>query len=181
MIKDKYVLILFILLVPILAYVGWQAYRTYIKPQGMDITELEKPVETVTVEKPAHPVKPAEQIARTDIRRPESEPVIAELKGTLDYAGYSERDPFRPSLPIKEKAERRAEEVPEKRKEEPPKEIVLPAFSIAGVVWGYNPRAIIDGEVHMIGDTVKGAKILNITKEGIHMIYEEKEFYVTIH
>lgn len=169
MIRVKPELILIILLIPIIAYVGWQAYNTYLKP--LDIEELEK-VETEEPTKPSPPVNP---------------PSSMEPKGVLDYTGFAKRDPLKPSLPVKEKVEippegRPTVEKPEGKVEKaPPKEIVLPTFTVTGIVWGEAPpRAIIDNRVYKIGDTVKGAKILDITDKGVHMIYEGKEFFATI-
>lgn len=173
MIKYKYELIVIVILIPILAYVGWQAYNSYIKTP--DVEELEKAI----TEEPAKPV--TEPVAVQP--PPPSAP-----KGTLDYTGFIKRDPLKSSLPIREKIEKPspAEKPPEikpgeiPKKEEPSKEIVPPTFKVTGIVWGYSPRAIIDNGVYKIGDIVKGAKILDITHKGIQIIYEGKEFMVTL-
>lgn len=182
--KHKTELLLLIVLIPILAYVGWQVYNTYLKPPSVDLEELEK----VGTGEPAEPVVPptVEQPVVSPPMRVEPTPEPSVPKGTLDYTGYTERDPLKPSLPVREKIERPPELPPEKKppkeeikkEKEPPKEIVLPTFTVTGIVWGDSPRAIIDQQVYKIGDTVKGAKILDITEKGIKMIYEGKEFSV---
>lgn len=169
MFKYKSELIILILLIPILAYVGWQAYKSYFKAPDME--EFEK----VATEEPVKPVAPP--VA-------EQPPIPSAPKGTLDYKGFTKRDPLKASLPVEEKIEKPPVEgkppegIPEK--EEPKKIIVLPTFAVTGVTWGQSPRAIIDNSVYKIGDIVKGAKILGITNQGIQMIYEGKEFFVTI-
>lgn len=179
MLKHKAELILLIILIPILAYIIWQAYNTYFRQPGMDIEELEKAGE----EKPAEPA-PSVSLPEQPVQPPAP-------KGTLDYTGYTERDPLRPALPVKEKIEKPPEtptlieqpkEKPaEKVKKEPPKEIILPTFIVTGIVWGKeSPRAIIDHQVYKIGDMIKGAKILDISQKGIYMLYEGKEFLVSI-
>lgn len=177
MMRLKSELILLIILIPILVYIGWQAYNTYFKPPAIEIEELEK----AGIEEPVIP--PAEPVVKKP--SPPSEP-----KGTLDYTGYIGRDPLKPALPVKEKVEKPPELLlekkpvgipPEEKKKEPPKEIVLPTFIVTGIVWGEaQPRAIIDHNVYKIGDIVKGAKILDITEKGIYMIYEGKEFWVSV-
>lgn len=183
MLKDRYSLILLILLIPILAYVGWQAYKTYIKPQDMDIEQLEETETEVNI--PAEPVeqpqKPTEYTPPSSAEQPATP--LAEPKPISEDS--LERDPLKPSLPVKEKIEKlpEAEHIEEKepiKETEPEKEIVIPTFTIIGIVWGHNPRVIIDGEVHKIGDTVKGAKIIDITKQGIRMTYEGKEFWASM-
>lgn len=168
--KVKVEIVLVIILIPILVYVGWQAYNTYLKPPPMDLEELEMP----------------EEIEEKPTRAPAPEPA-PRPKGTLDYTGYIERDPLKHSLPVKIKKKPKVTKVPKKAKEvsrkkkKPPKVIALPKFSVTGIVWGKpSPRAIIDNRVYKTGDVIKGAKILDITKQGIHMIYQEQEFWVTV-
>lgn len=184
MLKLKYKpeLIILIILIPILAYVGWQAYNSYFKTP--EVEELEKEVS------PARDLslsgvkeEPVIEITKPAV---EEQPTAPQPKGTLDFTGFTERDPLKTSLPIKEtivkpKEEEKPKEKPKEitKKKEPHKEIVLPTFTVTGVVWGYSPRVIIDNSVYKIGDVVKGAKILNITNKGIHMLYEGKEFWVT--
>lgn len=183
--KQKTELFLLIILIPIFIYVGLQFYNSYFKSPTKEIEELEK----VATEEPAPPEPeqpPAPPPAQTEQPEKPTPP-----KGTLDYAGYTERDPLKPSLPVKETIEKPPEptkpiekpkETPaDKIKKEPPKEIILPTFTVTGVVWGKeSPRAIIDHQVYKIGDIIKGAKILEITQKGILMIYEGKEFWVTM-
>lgn len=171
MLKHKAEIILVIILIPILAYVIWQAYNSYFRQQNMKIEELEETAQEETTQEETAVVP--------------SEPPIGILTGT----GYAERDPLKPSLPVKEKIEKPPEPVspaitPKEKlikEKEPLKEIILPVFTITGIVWGKpQSRAIIDNEVHKIGDVVKGAKILDITDKGIKMIFEDKEFFVSV-
>ena len=51
------------------------------------------------------------------------------------------------------------------------------SLKVTGIVWGAeNPKAIIDGNVMGIGDTVKEAKIVDISKEGILFDYKSKQY-----
>jgi hypothetical protein len=208
MIKHKSEFLLILIIIPIIAYVGWQAYKTWIASPDKDIANLEEPIP----EKEAEIIKTAEPInapeKTTDIKPEEKSPIIttpineqkpvkieepitkeettpSESKGTLNYIGYSERDPLKPSLPEKQQEEKPVEKPIEETgqpKEQPieqPKEIIPPTFTITGIVWGnVEPRAIIDNEVHKIGDIIKGATILGITENGIQIIYEGKEFWI---
>lgn len=61
--------------------------------------------------------------------------------------------------------------------------ISLPEMQFQGMVWkGSRPQAIIDNKVYDINDiiTVAGGevKVKGIDKEGIHLIYQNKEFIV---
>lgn len=199
MLKHKAELLLLVVLIPILVYVGWQAYRTYIKPPEMDIEGLEKTQVELpgieprqeNLEKSAQAGAPAQPVKETTSARISEEqkgPVEqikpVETEKTLNFTGYTERDPLKDSLPIKQKIE----ELPlsaqgstsEKKPEEQPKIIVLPTFQLIGIVWGSASTAIIDNEIYDIGDIVKGAKIIDITEQGVHMQYEGKDFWVSM-
>jgi len=58
----------------------------------------------------------------------------------------------------------------------PPKAVeALPSFAIKGIVWNTDrPQAIVNGKVVDVGDMVANIKILNIRKEGIDIIYNNK-------
>lgn len=171
--KIKIEFILAVILLPILLYIGWQAYNTYLKQPPEELSVLEEETEE---EKPApHPLeKPIDTVSP-----------VSDV-GTLDHTGFVERDPLFHSLPVKIKEEEpeEGETAPretekEKSIPEPPKEIILPTFTVTGIVWGKaDPRAIIDDKVYRTGDIIKGAKILDITEQGIRMLYEGKEFCV---
>lgn len=56
-------------------------------------------------------------------------------------------------------------------------EVDVPVISIQGMVWGVDrPQAIIDNKVYDIGDEIKGAKIMDISKEGVKFLYQDKIF-----
>jgi len=45
---------------------------------------------------------------------------------------------------------------------------LIDSFSVQGLIWGGNfPQAIINNKVYKVGDTIQGATILNIAKNGI--------------
>ncbi|MEK7867918.1 MAG: hypothetical protein AAB157_00915, partial [Candidatus Omnitrophota bacterium] len=65
--------------------------------------------------------------------------------------------------------------------------VVLPEMTFQGMVWkSSRPQAIINSKVYDIKDVINvGAeglgeeiKIKDITKDGIHLIYKNKEFIV---
>jgi hypothetical protein len=60
-----------------------------------------------------------------------------------------------------------------------PQEIVFDpdVYKVAGIVWGIEKaRAIINGEILGVGDKVLDADILKIDKEGIVLLFHEKEY-----
>lgn len=49
-------------------------------------------------------------------------------------------------------------------------------LTVTGLVWGGDePKAIINGEIYGIGDTINDAQIIEITKEGIKVSYQGTE------
>jgi len=99
-------------------------------------------------------------------------------KEEIDYTTQDLRDPFSSVIP-----EIAVE--PIEIKEEPVEEITeiteipvsLPEFNVQAVVWG-SPvsQAIINEKILRIGDVIDGAKITNITREGINIIYKGRTF-----
>jgi len=52
----------------------------------------------------------------------------------------------------------------------------LPSLAVQGLVWGGNfPQAIINSKVLKIGDAIEGARIKEIGKDGITLIFEGRE------
>lgn len=91
----------------------------------------------------------------------ETEGTIKRSQETIAYTSQNLRDPFALTIP----QELMTATIPA---EAPP----LPALKVEGFVWGSNlPQAIIGGKVYGIGDTVQGAKITGIDKNGITLLY----------
>lgn len=90
---------------------------------------------------------------------------------TVEYTSGGLRDPLRSPWEIKEEAPT-APVVEE--------EIVsLPSFSVQGMAWGAEPaKAIINEQVLGKGDTILDAQVLDIKKDGIHLLYKGKEFII---
>ena len=84
-------------------------------------------------------------------------------------------DPFVSSFPPKPEAA--GAEKSSAQSAEPKDEFDYSSLKVTGIVWGAeNPKAIIDGNVMGIGDTVKEAKIVDISKEGILFDYKSKQY-----
>lgn len=55
----------------------------------------------------------------------------------------------------------------------PPPRPVMPSLKVTGLVWNTDqPRAIINGQIVGIGDTVQDVKILNISKDSIEILFD---------
>ncbi len=55
----------------------------------------------------------------------------------------------------------------------------LPAWSLQGLIWGGKfSQAIVNGKVVRIGDTIEGAKIIDINKEGLVLFYDNRRHIV---
>lgn len=75
----------------------------------------------------------------------------------IEYASGSLRDPFgEPKIKI----------------EEPEEEIQpMPELTVQGLVWGSSmPQAIINDKVFKLGDSIEGAKIVEINREGVVLV-----------
>jgi len=77
----------------------------------------------------------------------------------VEYKSGNLRDPFRPLMPAKEikAAEGKKADL-----------IKAGNLKVQGIIWGGNfPQAIINNRVVTVGDTIEGAEILSIDKNGI--------------
>lgn len=52
----------------------------------------------------------------------------------------------------------------------------FPSLTIQGIIWGgVFPQAIINNKVVKVGDTLEGARIIGINKDGIRVLFEGRE------
>jgi hypothetical protein len=98
-------------------------------------------------------------------------PVIE--KPTVEYKADGLRDPF------KGYQEEMRESMPQTPEQvillAPP--ATLPEFKIQGTIWGGSiPQAIINNKVVKIGDDIEGAKIIGINKDGVKVIFDNREY-----
>jgi len=86
------------------------------------------------------------------------------------YDAEGLKDPFMPT-DIK-----KAAQLPEKEPEEP-KIITPPSLIIQGIVWGGSlPQAIINQKIVKIGDTLEGARIIDINKDVVTIAFQDQQF-----
>lgn len=85
---------------------------------------------------------------------------------TVEYTADGLRDPFQE--PFAEKAG--AEQAVTTGEEKP-----LPSLTIQGLVWGGRfPQAIINNKVLKVGDIIEGAQVINISKDGVSLLFDGK-------
>lgn len=98
----------------------------------------------------------------------EQEKAVPEVieRPTLHYESGDLKDPFTQPVIKKEGAE-----------QEQMIEIQPPVLTVQGVIWGgrFN-QAIINNKVLKAGDTVEGAKILSIDRNGVVILFEGMQF-----
>ena len=100
---------------------------------------------------------------------PSDEGLAPALRPNLEYDASDAKDPFGES---EEKPE--GQSVPEDQQSEDTQK-PLPVLNIQGLVWGGRfPQAIINGTVVMVGDTIAGTRIIDISKEGIVVFYNNQ-------
>ncbi|MDD5561852.1 MAG: hypothetical protein PHT50_06995 [Candidatus Omnitrophica bacterium] len=91
----------------------------------------------------------------------------------IEYSSGDLRDPFGDLLQLA--IEKEQQEKEEKSKQQPREEanpqksmINLDQFKVQGVVWGGRlPLVIINNKILGVGDSIDGAKIVNIDKKGV--------------
>ncbi len=86
------------------------------------------------------------------------------------------RNPFQDWLPRRIETMKK-EEITTYAGEEP----VSLDIIVQGVVWDTSlPQAIIDGEVYRVGDKVQDAQIIDITSEGVSLLYKGRIIIVGV-
>lgn len=99
---------------------------------------------------------------------PEADEAIERPK--VEYKAGSLRDPFQKDIPQERSVKQEAQ--PSETKQSQP-----PALTVQGLIWGGNfPQAIINNKVVKTGDSIEGARILSIDKEGITVFYDGNEY-----
>jgi len=89
-------------------------------------------------------------------------------KQKVEYHAEGIRDPFKP-LKI---------ELEEATSEEETTQ-TLPDLKIQGVVWGGSlPQAIINNKVVKVGDTIEKAKVIDINKDGITVLFSGRKYNI---
>lgn len=90
----------------------------------------------------------------------------------LEYEADGLRNPFQ--TPIEEE-EAKEQVLQEQAHVEPLKP--LPSLTIQGIVWGGAlTQAIINNKVLKVGDTVEEARIININKEGVTVLFGGQQY-----
>lgn len=108
----------------------------------------------------------------------QAQPEVRELKPPqLSYTANTFRDPFAESYP-KKKTEK---EVAAEKGENAEDVKKLPDFIVQGVIWGSStPQAIINGSVVQLNDTIEEAKVVNIGREGVTVLFYGKEYKISV-
>lgn len=87
-------------------------------------------------------------------------------QANIKYYGNKYRDPFKSLIPKDPKGN---------------KKITSFEVNVEGIIWATDkPSAIIDGNVLNVGDTVSGAKIVEISKKGIVFSLGGEQFIVGV-
>lgn len=89
----------------------------------------------------------------------------------VEYTADQEFDPFKPEQETAPKAEVRAKPVQEKP---------LPVLTVQGIIWGgVFPQAIVNNKIVRIGDSIEETRIVDISKNGVVIFFNEREYTVT--
>lgn len=105
----------------------------------------------------------------------------------VQYTSHHLRSPFKSpfetemGLEPKQKKEPKTKKKKEKseKKSTPKAQVELPDLHVQGMIWDSDmPQAIINNTVLRIGESIEGAKLLDIRKEGVHLQYSGKHFII---
>lgn len=89
-------------------------------------------------------------------------------KPDVSYDAIDARDPFLELIKKESPVETTEEGLPED---------LSAQFSIQGIIWGSSiPQAIINSKVVKVGDTIDGARIIEISKTGIVVFYNNRRY-----
>ena len=87
----------------------------------------------------------------------------------------TKRDPFEKVIIRKGKGEARIQNT-----DDAASRSLIDSFVIQGLIWGGNfPQAIINNKVYKVGDTIQGATISNIDKNGIIFTLSGKKYILS--
>lgn len=92
-------------------------------------------------------------------------------KPNVEYTADGLRDPFEGYLSEQEEA---SQVPPPPEEQEVP---ALPPLTIQGIIWGGRfPLGIINNKVVKIGDTIEGAQIIDISKDGVIVSFADRQY-----
>jgi len=95
------------------------------------------------------------------------------LRTRVEYKAENLKDPFAP-VKMKEEVKQQAQV---EKKEQVALPLPPPKLEIQGVVWGgYFPQAIINKKVVKIGDLIEGARITEINKNGVCILFDNQQY-----
>jgi hypothetical protein len=101
---------------------------------------------------------------------------IARLQSEKSYQAGDSRDPMQPLV-----KERKATPSEPRQTEEAPVSNELPRMSLHGVIWDSDsPIAIIDGLDLRVGDTIKGARVVEIGYDSVVLTYKSRRHVLTV-
>ncbi len=92
------------------------------------------------------------------------------IRPKVEYKAEVLKDPFRG---FRKKETKKINTVSESKTTAKP----LPALTVQGIVWGgQTPQAIINNKVVKVGDTIENVEIIDITKNGVDVFFEDQEY-----
>ncbi|MFH1848195.1 MAG: hypothetical protein ABH825_03135 [Candidatus Omnitrophota bacterium] len=98
-------------------------------------------------------------------------------KGVMAYGGRNYRIPFDNKIALGLVVKEEKKQVAVRQEGSFSKD----QFKVSAIVWGTDrPQTIINGELYEVGDVVKGAKITDIDKAGIHVFHGDREHVLII-
>lgn len=118
--------------------------------------------------------KEMQKLEKMEVRQQQVQVEIIE-RPSVEYNAEGLRDPFdvliaKPIIP----------ESSQSKENTDIQEGTPPLLTVQGIIWGgMFPQAIINNKVVKVGDTVQEAQIISIEKDGITVLFKDKQFYLS--
>ncbi len=110
---------------------------------------------------------------------------VVSFLSIIDTAFSEERrNPFKNWFPVIKKEEPVVENKPviiyEQEKKREKERFDVSIYKVNGLIWGaYESKAIINDKIYVVGDKLGRAEITKINKEGVTLILEGDEHFIT--
>ena len=152
---------------------GLLAYaQTAPRTEKSPITEITKAFETPP-DMLNETLSKVKRLEATTTAKPSDEDLTAES----DPDTF--RNPFVPQTPqpVRVSDDNTATPIEQVQRERPV--IPIPVFTLSGLIWNTKkPAAILNGKIVAIGDQVSNWSVSEITKEGVHVTFEDQALWV---
>jgi len=127
-------------------------------------------------------ITPAPDVFSKAVQTAATEPVGGKQLVQPETLSFEIPDPFNVPLVLQEKLVLMEDQIGKPVVKEPQQQVrQMPKLDISGVIWGQNmPIAFINDKAYRIGDSVEDAKIVDIDKNGVYFLFDNRKEFIGI-